>query len=138
MADLGAVRTALAATLTSAIPGMRVSATFVSQVNPPAVIIMPQPRQVLRFDTLGGGVSFLLMAQLLATYAEDSGSQAQVDAWIGTGTQSIAAAIAANPTLGGVVDSCNLDTIGQYGTIEWAGQVYMGARCMITVMARTP
>jgi hypothetical protein len=138
MADLGTVRAALAATLSSGIPGMRVSATFASQINPPAAIIMPQPRQSLRFDTFGGGVSFLLMIQLLAQYGEDTGSQAQLDSWIGTGPQSIPAAIAANPTLGGIADNCNVDTIGQYGSIEWAGQTFMGARVMVTVLARTP
>lgn len=137
MADLSAVRAALAATLDT-IPGLRVSPIFVSQVNPPMAVIMPQPRQVLRFDTFGEGVSFMLMIQLLAAFGEDSGSQAQLDAYLGTGPGSIEAALIADPTLGGVADNANIDTIGRYGLTEWAGQSYLGAQCMITVMARTP
>lgn len=137
MADLTAARVALAKTL-SDIAGIRASPIFTAQVNPPAAIVMPQGRQSIRFDALGGSISFLLMVQLLASYAEDSGSQAQLDAWIGTGPNSVRAALLTDPTLGGVVDDANLDSIGNYGLTEWAGQTYLGARCMISVMARTP
>ena len=135
MADLGSACSALATTLGN-IAGLRVSPTFLAQVNPPAAIIMPQPSQSLRFDTLGGGISYLLRVVLLVSYAEDQSSIALMNGYLAsTGPTSVAAAIKANPTLSGAVESANLDTIRGYGLMDWAGQQYLGAQCLVTVMA---
>ncbi len=135
MADLTTAQNALA-TVLSTIPGLRVSSGFAAQVNPPAAIIMPQPAQSLRFDTMGGGISYLLRIVLLASYTQDSSSQAAMNAYLATtGTSSIAAKILANPTLGGKVESANMDAARGYGLMEWAGQQYLGAQILVTVLA---
>jgi hypothetical protein len=138
MASLATVRQSLATAL-GVIPGLRVSADYQSQVNPPAAIIMPQPRQSLRFDALGGSVSYLLRIVLLGSAVEDTSSQALMDGYLATtGSSSIAAALAANPTLSGACDYCNMETVNGYGLMEWAGQTYLGTQVLITIMASTP
>jgi hypothetical protein len=138
MASLTAVREALATAL-SGITGLRVSPIYLGTVNPPAAIIMPQPRQALRFDALGGSVSYLLRIILLGSYTEDSSSQALMDGYLAsTGSTSIAAALAANPTLSGACDYCNMDTVNGYGLMEWSAQQYLGTQILVTVAASTP
>jgi hypothetical protein len=52
-----------------------------------------------------------------------------------TGASSVAAIIKANPSLGGAVESANLDMFRGYGLMDWAGQQYLGAQGLVTVMA---
>lgn len=138
MADLTAVCNGLAAVI-GQIPGLRVSSQFVAQVNPPAAIILPQPQQALKFDTLDGGTSYLLRVVLLASYTEDTSSVALMNSWLATtGASSLNAVIRANPRLAGVYDFANLESIRGYGLMEWAGQQYLGAQALVTVMAVTP
>jgi hypothetical protein len=138
MASLATVRQSLATAL-GVIPGLRVAADYQSQVNPPAAIIMPQPRQSLRYDALGGAASYLLRIILLGSSLEDTSSQALMDGYLATtGSSSIAAALAANPTLSGTCDYCNMETVNGYGLMEWAGQTYLGTQILLTVAASTP
>jgi hypothetical protein len=135
MADLTSVCNALA-TVLDTIPGLRVSSGFTSQVNPPMAIVMPQPSQSLRFDTMGGGISYLLRIVILAQYVQDSSSVNQLNSYMATtGQFSIAAVILANPRLGGAAESVNLDSMRGYGLMEWAGQQYLGAQGLVTVLA---
>lgn len=135
MADLTSVRNALAAAL-SGISGLRVVPENQSQVNPPMALVLPQPQQVLRFDTLGGGISYLLRIILLVSYVEDLSSQLLMDSYLAsTGTSSIAAALKANPTLSGAVDYCNVDSVRGYGLMDWAGQQYLGSQLLVTAAA---
>ena len=138
MADLTAVCNGLAAVLQQ-IPGLRVSSQFVAQVNPPAAIILPQQQQALRFDTLDGGCSYLLRIILLASYTEDASSVALMNSWLATtGSGSLNAVLKANPRLPGIYDFATLESIRGYGLMEWAGQQYLGAQGIVTVMAVTP
>ena len=135
MADLTSACNALATAL-GVIPGLRVNSGFTSQVNPPAAIVMPQPSQSLRFDTMGGGISYLLRVVILTQYGQDSSSVAALNSYLATtGTNSIAATILANPRLGGAVESVNMDAVRGYGLTEWAGQQYLGAQILVTVLA---
>jgi hypothetical protein len=135
MADLTSVCNGLA-TVLDTIPGLRVSSGFTSQVNPPMAVVMPQPSQSLRFDTMGGGISYLLRVVLLAQYAQDSSSVNQLNSYLATtGQFSVAATILANPRLGGAAESVNMDSVRGYGLMEWAGQQYLGAQILVTVLA---
>lgn len=135
MADLTTACNALATTL-STIAGLRVSPTFLAQVNPPAAVIMPQPAQSLRFDTLGGGISYLLRVVVLTSYTEDASSVALMNSYLATkGPLSVSAALQANPTLSGAVEYANLETSRGYGLSDWAGQTYLMAQFLVTVMA---
>lgn len=139
MADLNALRQALATAL-SVIPGLRVFPDFVSAPSPPAAIILPGTGgtggQVMRFDALGGAVSYLCRIILLVSYTEDASSQALMDSYLSsTGTSSIAAALAANPRLGGACDYCNMEQARGYGLMTWAAQEYLGTQIPVTIAA---
>lgn len=138
MADLTAICTGLAATI-GTIPGLRVSAQFVSTVEPPAAVILPVTGQGLKFDNFGGGVSYALRVVLLVQYAQDTSSVASINGYIATtGTYSLAQVLANNPRLAGVYDYVTMDSIRGYGLMEWGGQQYLGTTAMLTVMAATP
>src|SRR6266487_3308303 len=128
MADLTSVSNALA-TVLGAIPGLRVSGQFVSQVNPPAAIVMPQPGQSFRFDSFGGGISYMLRVVILVSYTQDTSSVTLLNAYLAsTGPASIAAAIRANPSLSGACESADMEAVRGYGLMDWAGQTYLGAQ----------
>ncbi len=138
MADLTAVCNGLAVVLQQ-IPGLRVSAEYVSQVNPPMAVIMPQPQQSLRFDSMDGGVSYLLRIVVLLTYAQDSSSVTQMNAYLATtGTQSIPSVIRNNPRLAGTYDYLVLESTRGYGLTTWGGQEYLGCQFTVTAMASVP
>ena len=138
MADLTAVCNGVA-TVLSQIPGLRVSAQYVSQVNPPEAIIIPQPQQALRFDTLDGGISYLLRVIILCTYAQDSSSVSQMNSFLATtGPSSIPSIIKNNPRLAGTYDYLVLESTRGYGLMTWAGQEYLGCQFMVTAMASVP
>lgn len=136
MADLDAILNSLVSSLQTAIPTLRVS-KYSSQVNPPCAIIVAQPQQNLKFDTLDGGVSYLLRIIVLASGpTEDTSNITLLDSFISTvGANSIPAAIRANPRVPGVYDYVNLDSMRGYGLLEWAGQQYLGTTGQLTVMA---
>lgn len=134
MADLNAIRQALASVLQTALPNLRVSADFQAAPTPPAAIIMPQPQQALRYDAMGGAVSYLLRIVLLGSYTEDASSQALIDSYLSTtGANSIHQVLLGNPRLGGAVDYCNMERVNGYGLMEWAGQQFLGTQIPLTV-----
>lgn len=139
MADLAAIRTALANTLQTALPGppqLRVSSVSVGQINPPEAVIMPQTSQGLRFDTFDGGVTYAIRIALLVGMADDVSSQALLDSYLSTtGSFSIAAALKTNPRLSGAVEYCNMDGFRGYGLMDWGGVTYTGSQLTLTVMA---
>ena len=138
MADLTACCNGLAVVLQQ-VPGLRVSSQFAWQVNPPAAVIVPQPQQSLRFDALGDSVSYLVRVVLLASATEDTSSVALMNSWLATsGQNSVPAVIKNNPRLAGIYDYAVLESIRGYGLMEWAGQSYLGAQLLVTIMAATP
>ena len=50
---------------------------------------------------------------------------------IGGEPDSIPAAIAADPTLGGLVQWCVPVSVSSYGLVQWAGVGHMGARLQV-------
>lgn len=138
MADLTAVCNGIAVVLQQ-IPGLRVSAEYVSQVNPPAAIVIPQPQQSLRFDTMDGGISYLLRIILLVSYVQDTSSVSAMNAYLATtGPNSVALAIKNNPRLAGTYDYAVLESARGYGLMSWGGQEYLGCQFTVTVMASVP
>lgn len=65
--------------------------------------------------------------------------QRAIDAYLGIGggttASSIPAALAADPTLGGAVHFAEAISVGSYGRIQYAGEVYFGGRLDVQVGA---
>lgn len=131
MASPEAVREALAAVLNGVGPpgqGIRASATFVSNVNPPAVVITPQPGANYEPQTFDGAAVYLLRATVLIGLGEDTAVDMLLSSYLAsTGQGSLIAAIDASPRLGGACDWCVVQQVRGYGLIEWSGVPYMGA-----------
>ena len=141
-ADLNAIRAALASVIAAGIPNLRAYGQFQSQINPPCAVILPQPNQLLRFDTLEGGLTYMLRVVVLVAYTEDASSQTALDAYLGNLTTSINKLIRSNPTLGGACESADVTAVrgygagaSGYGLTEWAGQQYLGTNLLVNVMA---
>lgn len=143
MADLDAIRKALASMLSDGIPNLRAYPTFQSQINPPCAVIMPQPNQVWSLQTFEGGGVFYLRIVILVSYLEDASSQSSLDAYLSSsGSSSIWQLLRANPTLSGACEDCTITSIrgygagnSAYGLTEWAGQQYLASNLLLNVMA---
>lgn len=135
MADLTAVCTSVGNVLAT-IPNLRVNSQFVSQINPPAAVVMPQPGQSLRFDTLDGGITYFLRVVLLVSLTEDTSSVSLLNSYLATtGTLSVSQALRLSPRAAGVYDYAIMDSVRGYGMMEWAGQQYLGAQLLVQAMA---
>lgn len=130
MANVKAIRVALAARLTAT--GLRTHATAPGQINPPTVVILPN-RPAIQFGiTMDGETQVNLLAIVLLSAANDMTGQDLLDDYVSSsGAKSIAAAIQADPTLGGVVEFTVPLQVSTYGLVEYAGQQYMGCSFVI-------
>ncbi len=117
----------------SAIPGLRHQPAIADQVNPPMAWV--QPAECDYLEAMRGapveldivllaapsGTGWLRGQQLLQTYLDET-----------SGT-SVKAAIEADKTLGGLVDTLVVTRWYDYGLIEHSGIAYLGAKVRVQV-----
>jgi hypothetical protein len=132
MADLGAVRTALANRITAG-TGLRTLPEARDQISPPVAVILPGQPYVTYGITVDGTFTVNLRVLLcISDAAPDEKVQRALDAYLGIGAgttaSSIPAAIMADPSLGGAVHFCEPISISTYGRITYNGVGYFGAR----------
>lgn len=142
MADLIAIRNALAAQIT-AHTGLAALAQARDQITPPVAVILPREPVISYGATmdvrdLPGALTIGLQIVVIITDAAPvDATQRALDAYIGVGTDetvsSIPAAIDANPTMGALVDYTVCLSAGSYGRIEYAGVIYFGARIIVEI-----
>jgi hypothetical protein len=134
MAVLSDVRTALAAAVDN-IPGLRATGSVAGEISPPIAIIVPAPGTFIAYgETFEAGVAdYLLEIILLVSYADERSGQLLLDGYLSaTGPSSVRGAVAADQTLGHVVDYAVVTTAQSYGLLEWGGVQYLGARLSVT------
>jgi hypothetical protein len=150
------IRNALAAQVgLYAFPALRSLPDPEDQINPPVGIVMPSRQYVNYVTTLEGqgfgpvlgGVAeplaptdFTLDYYVLISHASTLGRvEASLDQWLGKqndGTAvSVVAAVARDPTLGGVVAWCVPTTADQPGPITWNGVEFFGTRIHFSLSA---
>lgn len=135
MATVDSIRDALANRL-STISGLRVSANLQGQITPPMAIVAPQPGQMVRFETMDGGVNYTFIVYLFVAYTEDTSSQALLDGYLDPGgTGSVIGVLRADQTLGGACHWAVPTAVAAYGLSAWGGQDYFGTRVMVSVSA---
>lgn len=127
--DLGAVRSAVAAAMTTA--GIRAYAYVPDKPEPPCVLVAPL---ACEYDlTMGRSADTVtLAAVLLASHADDKAGQSTLDAFLGG--DSLKTAVEADATLGGTADTCRVTGWASYGMREWAGVAYYAAELRIEVI----
>jgi len=134
VADVKAIRVALATRLSAT--GLTVHATAPGQVNPPTAVIIPNRPAILYVQGLGGETTVNLLAVVLTSAADDASGQDLIDDYVSSsGVRSINAAVQADPTLGGVVESASVLQVSTYGLVDWAGLQYMGASFAVEIYA---
>jgi hypothetical protein len=125
MASVSALRVALANTI-AAVPGLRVSPTYIS--------VVPSPGSIVEWVALGDVVNYNFRVPVLVTYAEDASSQAALDALLDeSSSTSVLSVLRANPTLSGACSWAIPTSVSTYGLMEWAGVQYFGTNIMVTV-----
>lgn len=132
--SLDACREGLA-NLIGNLPIVRVTSFVPGLVNVPAAIVAPAPGQFITYnETMDGCSTFLLRVTLLTSVADMEQAQDSMDPYLDNGTAaSVYAAIAADPTLGGVADDALAMTASNYGVIEWNGVQYLGCHILVSV-----
>lgn len=137
MADVTALRDALAARINTAIPALRAAETIIGQVSPPVAVILPGNPVITYQETMDGSSTVNLRVLLLVSQADDRTAQLQLDSYLASaGPSSIKAAIEADETLGDTCDYAVAKQVTQYGIIAYGGQDYMGAHMTVEIGAR--
>lgn len=129
MATPAQIRTALAAQLAAQIPGLRAEAALPGQINVPAATVR---RHSTTYGTsLGPGSDDHTFA---VTLFLDLGQYDDLDAFLApVGALSIRAAVEADPTLGGVVDSAAVVRAQQDQVVEYSAVQYLSAELLVEV-----
>ena len=135
-ATFSAVRAALAAYLTSS-TGLRATANRFAQINPPMAVIMPVTGTFARYSsTFAGDVDYTVRAIVLVSEGDSLSGQDLIDAYVATsGPSSIWAAVAKDPTLGGVVQSAAVQEVTAYGLMNFSGVDFLAAHFVVSVYA---
>ena len=138
MADLTAARIALASQIT-AVTGLRSQAQVKDQVSPPIALVLPGSPLITYGATFDGAVTINLAVVLLLSDAPPTEKvQRALDVYLGIGSgegESIAGAIMSDVSLGGTVEWCVPQAVTTYGRVEYAAQIYFGARLNVSVGA---
>jgi hypothetical protein len=121
-----AIRAAYASFLTAQ-TGIRATANRVSQVNPPMALILPVTGSVASYGrTMDGQANYMMRAVVLVSLADSTFGEDVLDAYLATDTpQSIQAAVAADPTLGGIAANAVVLEATGYGEMNIAGVDYL-------------
>jgi hypothetical protein len=123
MANVGSIRDGLATRLAT-ISGLRVSATMLDDPRPPVAMVLP--------DRVVDQYTFVI--QLLVSRADDRAAQRNIDPFI-TGPTSIKEAVYADLTLGGVVNTCRVTEMRNYGQVLYGETLYLGCEFVVEVYA---
>lgn len=143
MADLAAIRNAIAANIAAA-TGLRADGLARDTVTVPCAVVLPGSPYITYGVTMDGPVMgglvmgsavniSLSVLVLVSDGAPVDQTQQVLDAYLGVGqhadvTVSVPDAIEADAVLGGLVDFIQAQTVTQYGRIEYGGVTYFGAR----------
>lgn len=146
MADFQAACTALAATIqANTTPSLTCYGQYRSQINPPMAYVVPQPGQLIVFDTLDlggtgvGAVTYHVRVPMFVSYAEDESSTALLNSYLSTNEPgSVINAIMLNDRLGGVVDFAVVTTAHSYGLRTVGDQQYLACDLLVSIAASTP
>lgn len=136
MADITLIRNSLASQI-GVQTGLRTMAQARDQISPPVAVVVPNDPMVTFGDTMDGALGVNLQVVLMLSDAAPSEkTQRALDAYLGIGageTESIAAALMTDPTLGGVVQWCIPVSISSYSRVVWNDVVFFGARMNVQI-----
>lgn len=133
MATISQVRDALRVRLAT-INGLRASS--IEQANPSPPAAWPLPRSGAYNADFEGDTTMQMVVRVVVNMADLSRGQQVLDPYLSpTGTNSIKAAIEADPSLGGVVDSVRVTGWGAYGQYVFGDVTLLGAEINVEIFA---
>jgi hypothetical protein len=113
MAQLSDIRSGLAARMNT-ISGLRARDVIPDNIAPPMAFVNPTQIQY-DLDNARGLVQYTFTVSLFASRADSRSAQNTVDEFVSTsGLKSVKAAIEADRTLGGIVDTCRVTNVTNY------------------------
>lgn len=132
MADMTAIRNAIASAITTR-TGLRADGQARDLINPPCAVVLPGQPYITYAATMDGALDFrFTVLVIMSDAAPVEQTQRALDTYLGVGSgtttaTSVPNAIEADPTLGGLLHILQVNTVGRYGRIEYAGVSYFGA-----------
>jgi hypothetical protein len=135
MADLGDIRAALAANLSS-IPGLNESPYLLGNPTPPAAEV--QPADIDYHQAMGNGVErWTLIVRVFVGTMSDKGAQIRLDRLLASsGSESVKAAIESDTSLAGAVDDVTVTRCTGYRIFNREGMPsVLGAEWTVSVLA---
>lgn len=128
------IHDALAAAVAT-IPGLRVADHLPEQIAPPMAVA--QLETVAYHRTMQGGTSeWTFLVSLIAGRMGDRSAQRQLDGWLSwDGSQSLRAALEADVTLGGVVQSLVVSEMASIRLLTLGDATYLSCDFNVTVHA---
>jgi hypothetical protein len=132
VATIAQIRDGIKARLDT-IPGLRAHATMPDVLTAPAAVVY---RRSTTFDSSMDGDSddLTCAVTVMVEYTGERIAQTALDTYLGrSGANSIRAALAGDPTLGGVVDFAEVVSAERDRIVEWAGVKYLAADLVVQV-----
>lgn len=130
-ATVGQVKTALAAAV-DVITGLRAYDRQPDNLNPP--FAFPSLQTIDYHGAMAGGsVLQTYTLTVIVGRAAERSAEALLDTLLSSGAGGVRAAVELDRTLGGVVDSCVVESAGQIGTIDGNDTTYLSVDFRVLV-----
>jgi hypothetical protein len=113
--------------------GIRVSANYLDAPRPPVALVLPD-RIEYDLNANRGADTYIFTVQVIVTRANDREAQITLDKFT-VGTDSLKHAIEIDRTLGGVVDTCRVTELRNYGQITIGDVLYLGFELEVEAVA---
>ena len=130
------IRTALASAI-NAISGISCTAKVPANPRPPCAIILPASPFIEYEQNFTDADSWLNFTVRILTGTESQqGAQTLLDSFLApSGASSVRAALAADPTLGGVAIGLRVPQVNNYGAFVYGEALFLGAELSVRVYA---
>lgn len=132
MATVGQIRDALATRLAT-ISGLRVSDTVVDTPRPPQAVVLPD-RIEYDLNANRGADRYEFVISVIVARVDERSAQDNLDKYI-VGDLSIKKAVEGDRTLGGVVNTCRVTNMRNYGQVVANESIYLGCEFEVEVIA---
>jgi len=131
---LSDIRTAMGSAL-SAVPGLRVREVLPSLLTPPMAVIAPNQIEY-DLNAQNGLHRYTFTVSVFVVKADDRAAQLKVDPYVApTGTGSVKAALEADRTLGGVVNTLRVTAVNNYSSTDANDVLYLAVDFEVEVYA---
>jgi len=131
---LSDIRAAMGTAL-SAVPNLRVRELIPALVTPPMAVVSPSSIEY-DLNAQNGVNRYLFTVTVFVVKADDRAAQLRVDPFVApTGTGSIKAALEADRTLGGVVNTLRVTDVNNYSSADANDVLYLAVDFQVEVYA---